>query len=244
MEDQEPHDEGHAVSSEVQALSEDHLLEAVQPENARLVAGKLACPGQGDPDADRYDHERQRLLDQVGPALSLPGPPADHVADDSASEPSCRAGLAGRDVQQLADQVGQLRSAQREHRGRREADQAPAAVALQPSPQRSRDQAPHAVGDSRRTLGRRGTVHRRPRLNQAFGSVRHGIQYGILRGPGKRASRCESTGHPQLAPGRAMPRRAISRGLADRGCSLRGLACFDCSRYKSTTATDKVGARS
>jgi hypothetical protein len=218
MEDHEPDDEGHAVRREVQALSKDHLLGAVQPENARLVAGELACPGQGDPDADRYGHERQRLLEHVRRALALPGPPADQVADHGASEPSGGTGLPGRDVQQLADQVRQLGGAQREHGGRREADQAPASLALQPSPRRSWDQAPEPVSDSGRTLGRRGTVHTRPWLNQSFGSVRLGIQYGTRRGPGKPGSPGESTGHPQLtlgtSPGRAMPRR---RDLARAG---------------------------
>jgi hypothetical protein len=197
MEDQEPDDEGHAVSREVQALSEDHFLGAVQPENARLVAGELACPGQRDPDADRYDHERQRLSEQVRPALALPGPPAHHVADDSPGEPSGRTRLPGRDVQQLADEVRQLGSAQREDRGGREADQAPASLSPEPSPDRSWDHPPHALVQSGRTPGRRGTVHTGPWLNQSFGSVRHGIQYGTLLGPGKHGSPGESTGHQQ-----------------------------------------------
>jgi hypothetical protein len=201
MEDQEPDNKGHAVGREVHALSEDHLLEAVQPENACLVAGELACPGQRDPHADRYGHERQRLLEQVRPALALPGPPADQVADGSPGEPSGRTGLPGRDVQQLADQVRHLSGAQREHRGRREADQTPATLSPEPSPHRSGDQPPHAVSDSGRTPGRRGTVHTGPWLNQSFGSVRHGIQYGTPQGPGKHGSPGESTGHREPTVG-------------------------------------------
>jgi hypothetical protein len=185
VEDQEPYDEGHAVSCEIEGLGEDHLLEPVQPEDPRLITRELARAGQGDADADRYPGERQRLLEQVRPALALPGPPADHVADGSAGEPAGCPGLPGRDVQQLADEVGQLGGGQCQHSCGREADQPPATGAAQPPANRPGDHAPHAVSGLGRFPDRRGTMHARPRRIQALGSVRHGIQYGNLRRPGK-----------------------------------------------------------
>jgi hypothetical protein len=184
MEDQEPYDEGHTVGGEVEALREHHLLQAVQPQNPRLVAGQLAGAGERDTHADGHGRERQRLPEQVRPALALPGPPAYRVTHRGAGEPSGCPGYARRDVEQLAHQVGQLGGAQRQHRGRGEPDQPPAARGTEAAPQRPGNHAPQAVGGRRRN--RRVCLavgHQCPRLAQAMGSVSHGIQYENRRWP-------------------------------------------------------------
>jgi len=228
VEDQEPDHEGHAVSRKVERLGEGHFLEAVQPEDPRFIASELARPGEGDADAHRYDDERQRLLQQVRPALALPRPPADHVAHRRSGEPSGRSGLAGRDVQQLADEVGELGRGQRQHSGGREADQPPAALGAHQLPHWPRDHPPEAVTDRGRVPDWGGAMHARPRVIQAFGSVRHGIQYGNLWRSGKRRIPRQSAAHPQLP--RSRP-RAPNPALPSPG-------------YKTTIVTDKAGARS
>jgi hypothetical protein len=98
MEDHEAGYERHAVRRQVPALGEQHLVEAVQAQVARLFGDDLAGHRENDPDADRDRHERQGLLEQVRPAFALPGPPADQVTYDRACEPSRRPGDPGRHV--------------------------------------------------------------------------------------------------------------------------------------------------
>jgi hypothetical protein len=213
VKDQEPDHEGGAVSRQIEHLGENHFVDSVQPEIARLVTPELARPSQGQPDADRYDDERERLLEQVRTALSLPGPPADHIAHSGTSEPAGRAGLARGDVQQLAHEEGQLRSSQSQHSGWRKTDQPPPALAAHKFAQRPGDYPPDPVSDCRRAPDWRGAMHSRPRVIQAFGSVRHGIQYGSLRRPGKHPIPRESAAHCQLARG-SPAHRALVQDLA------------------------------
>ena len=213
MKDQEPDHEGDAVSRKIERLGENHFVDSVQPEGARFSTPELARPSQGQPDADRYDDERERLLEQVRPALAFPGPPADYVAHSGTSEPARGAGLARGDVQDLAHEEGQLRSSQSQHSGWREADQPPPALAAHNLAQRPGDYPPDPVSDWRRGPDWRGAMHSRPRVIQAFGSVRHGIQYGNLRRPGKHPIPRESAAHCQLARG-SPAQRALVQDLA------------------------------
>ena len=185
MEDQEPYDEGHTVGGEVEALREQDLLQAVQPQDSCLVAGQLAGAGQRDAHTDGDGHERQRLLEQMRPSPPLPGPPADDVAHHGAGQPCARARNAGRDVEQLAHQVGQLRGAERQHRGGRKPGQPAAALGPEPALQRPGNDTPQAVsgcGQNRYSFGAFG--HQCPRLTLARGSVSHGIQYENCGWPG------------------------------------------------------------
>src|SRR5215470_1520508 len=177
MEDQEPNNERQAVRRQVEALGEQHLVEAVQAHVARLHGGELAGRGQDDPHADRDRHERQGLLEQVRPAPALPRPPADQVTYGCAREPSGRPGDPGRHVRQLKDEVRQLGRAQGEYRRRREADQTPAAMAAEPAPQRPRNHPPRHIDD----LGRY-RAHGRPMLTQASGSVTKVYSTGLADG--------------------------------------------------------------
>jgi hypothetical protein len=249
VKDQEPDHEGYAVSAKIERLGENHFLDAVQAERPRLITPELARPGQGQPDADRYDNERERLLEQMRPALALPGPPAHHVAHRGTGEPAGRAGLARGDVQQLAHEEGQLGSTQRQHSGGREANQPPAALAAHKLAQRPGDYLPDPVSDCRRGPDWRGAMHSRPRVIQAFGSVRHGIQYGNLRRPGKHPIPRESAAHCQLPPGYPA-QRPLARDLAARTAGSARTAPgglkppLPSPGYKKTIVTDKAGARS
>jgi hypothetical protein len=222
MEDQEPYDEGHAVGGEVETLREQHLLRAVQPQNPDLVAGQLAGAGQRDAHADRDGHERQGLLEQMRHSPALPGPSADHVAHHGARQPSGRPGLPGRDVEQLADQVGQLSRAESEHSGGREPDQPPASLGAQPAPQRPGQHAPQAVGGRTRNRCWRGAMGHDVLGSLTRGSVSHRIQYENSRRRGheefsatsQRRSRRTS---PDPGPVPAGPRSLSSRPAAAPG---------------------------
>ena len=166
MEDREPDEECHAVGGEVQALGEQHLVEALQAQDVRLMGRELARRGQDGPDADGDRNERQGLLEQVRLAPALPGPPADQVAHGRAGEPSSRPGDASRDVQQLHDEVGQLGRAQSQYRRGRKTDKPPAALAAEPSPQWPWGHPPRGVADLLRYK-----AHGFPSLTKAAGSV-------------------------------------------------------------------------
>ncbi len=166
MKDREPEEECHAVSGEVQALGKQHLVEAGQAQDVRLMGRELARRGQDGPDADGDRNERQGLLEQVRPAPALPSPPADQVAHGRAGEPSRRPGQACRDLQQLHDEVGQLGCAQSQYRRGRKTDKPPAGLSAEPSPQRPRGHPPQGVGDLRRYK-----AHGFPSLTKVSGSV-------------------------------------------------------------------------
>lgn len=253
MKDQEPDNEGHAVGRQVQRLREDHLLRSVQLQGACLMTAQLARAGQHDADADRDADERQRLLKHVRPALALPRPPADQVADQSPGEPAGRPGLAGRDVQQLADEVGELGSGQRQDRGRGKADQPPASLAGQQPAQRPGNQMPYGTGDGAKAPGRRGVWHARPQVLVFGSSVRHGIQYGNVRQPGNQRFPDRSAAGPQL-PGiilrcRARPAACAGVRRANPGSHARNLIAHSLVSIWKKTVTDKAvtkkaGARS
>jgi hypothetical protein len=249
VKDQEPDHEGDAVSRKIDRLGEDHFFDPVQPQGPRLITPELARPGQDQPDADRYGDERERLLEQVRPALAFPGPPADHVAHRGAGEPPGRAGLACADVQQLADEVGQLGSSQCQHGSGREADQAPAALTAHQLAQPPGDYPPDPVSHRRRGPDWRGAMHSRPRVIQAFGSVRHGIQYGTLRRPGKHPIPRESAAHCQLARGYPVAGKLMQDSAAGTTGAARPASGWlnpplPSPGYKKTIVTDKAGARS
>ncbi len=236
MEDQEPDDEGHAVGRQVQALGEHNLLDPVQAEDACLVVSELAGERQDHADAEGDHHEREGLLEQVGPAPALPRPPADHVAHGRACEPSRSAGDPGRHTRDLADEVRQLGSAQGQHRRGRKTDQAPASPTAQPSPQRPGDQAPRGFTDLGRYHG-----HGRPWFRAGLpkrDSVSVGQVYstGASGGPGY--ADLQVSWSPSARGGAAAARRRC------RIYSGSSNGVVNQVRYKSTTATNKAGASS
>jgi hypothetical protein len=248
MEDQEPDDEGHTVGREVHRLGEDHLLGPVQPQHSRLMSGQLARACQRDPDAERYADERQRLLEQVRPALPLPGPPADQVAHESTGEPARRPGQPGSDVQQLADEVRELGGAKCQHRGGRKPDQAPSTPAVQQPPQRPGNGAPHAIGDSGQAPGWRSVLHARPQVIDVLGSIEHGIQYGNVQRPGGQRN-LRQIYRPSPASRDNPQARTYPRGdpaqLAQQPRQLRAVRIpHSVVRGIKAVVTDKAGARS
>jgi hypothetical protein len=234
VEDQEPDDEGDAVSREIQPLGEQDLLGAVQAETSCPGMSELAGTGQHDPDAQGDHPERQGLLEQVRPAFALPGPPADDVAHGRAGQPSGRPGDPGRDLRDLQDEVRQLGGEQGQHRRGGEANQAPASPGAQLSPQRSGNYAPRGFGHLGRYHG-----HRRPWLRAGLAKI-DSVSVGQVYSTGACGDvvTWSSPGQWRAFRARRRPRRRCGITQAVRMPSSTKV------RYKSTIATDKAGASS
>jgi len=205
MEDQESEDESHAVGRQVQALSEQDLLPPMQAQGARLVVGVLARRGEDDPDAQGDRHERQGLLEQMGPALALPGPPADHVAHDRAGQPSGCPGNARRDVRYLQDEIRQLGRTKGKYRRWRKADQPPATLAAESFPQRAGHHSPTGGGDLRRYK-----AHGFPSLTKASWSVTKVYSTGPCGGPNREVLQVSDTPRARGDPEMALRRRTAT----------------------------------
>ncbi len=90
MEDRESAQERHRVGHQVRSADEDEPRNRPQAHRQSEVvreAGRQREEGDG---ARGYQPERQRLLEQVWPALPFPGPTAQYVADCGAGEPGHR----------------------------------------------------------------------------------------------------------------------------------------------------------
>ena len=105
MEDREAGEERHAVGYQVGAVHDEHPLPVGVPHLQRPDAGVVTGQPQHRPGSQGHQPERQRLLQQVRPALALPCPAAQHVAhrcpDDRAQDP----GQAAAQVEHAKEQA-------------------------------------------------------------------------------------------------------------------------------------------
>jgi hypothetical protein len=229
VENHEPCEECHAVRRQVGGIHEQHSRRMRQAHPQGFLVRVLGGQGQHHCGTDRHRPERQGLLDQIWPALPLPGPAAQDVADRRAGEPR-------RDRRQASSSVpGSKQEGQRDlarHEGGERHGHEPAEALAQ--------RAAKATTQGRGKPGRY-ECHGSPRYLEDRRVIQSGIQYGnrtmleegnlrIATRPRWHGRRRQET--PAIADGEPPPSR-LGRGrqaAAGRGQSKRD--------------TDKAGARS
>ncbi len=229
MENHEPCEECHAVRHQVGGIHEQHPSRMRQAHPQGFLVRVLGGERQHDRRTDRYRPERQGLLDQIRPALPLPGPAAQDVTDR-------RAGKPRRDRRQASSSVPGAKQEGQRDLARHEGSQCHGHEPAEALAQRAAEAASQGGGKPGRY-----ECHGSPRYSEDRRAVQSGIQYGnrtmleegnlrIATRPGWRGRRREET--PAIADGDPPP-SSLGRGrqaAAGRGQSKRD--------------TDKAGARS
>jgi len=86
VENHEASEERQAVGGEVRAVGDEHPPDAADLEILGHGHAQLGGQAEDDPGAHRDQPERQGFPEQLRPALTLPGPAAQDVADASADD--------------------------------------------------------------------------------------------------------------------------------------------------------------
>jgi hypothetical protein len=166
VENHEPRDERYAVRHEVGDVYEEHPHRMRETHPQGLLVRELRRQRQHDRGADGDGAERQGLADQVRPALPLPRPAAQDVADRRASEP-CRDRRFARGRARGSEQERQRDLAHREGDDRHGHEPA------EPFAQRRPEPAPHG-----RDKPGRNECHGSPSCSEDRRVIQTGIQYG------------------------------------------------------------------